>query len=868
MIIFRQWLLILFALVLGGEQTFAASAKEQRAFSSALVAFQDGVYSRAENELDQFVKKFPESTNAPMAVLLQAQAQFKQGKFTNAVATLTLNQPKAGSLADQYDYWIGESRFADGDLVNAAESFNSVVTGYPASRLRLSSVVEAASVYMKLGEWWRVDQLLGQTNGVFAGAAQLDPANELISRGQLILAQAKFEQGNYDGAADVLAQLNSQTLKPDFDWQRAYLLCRIKMATQNWNAALAAATNLQQIARLEKKDDLRAQAVAMRADIYEKMNQPGDAMAAYRENLADGIPAQRQEQAILKIADIAAAQNKFTEAENSLENFLTNFPDSPENDIASLTIGELLLKNFAAQRSQTNLLAEAQSQFDQFISTFTNSAWLGNAYLDRGWCFWLEGNIAESLLDFRAAAQKLSPSPELAVARLKIGDAQFAQGDFSGARENYRSALTLTNFSFVKETLADRALYQELRASLELRDQRGAAEALTKLLRRYPPSNLLHNAELLYGEGLADLGKPAQARVTFETFEQQFPDSPLQPQVELAIAHTYELQGDWANAIAKYQNWLGEFPTNDLNSRVSYSLALSYFYGGDETNALSHFENFVIQFPASEYAPLAQWWIADYFFRQDEYIGAETNYERVYQRWPSSDLVYPAQIMAGRAAAARGGNSDAINYFNNVIADTNCPLDKANEARFALGTTLMRTDSSDTNNPLANFMAATNVFAQIVQLSPTNELAALALGEIGKCDFQISDYVSATNAYAQVIALPAAPSTARCQAKVGIGLALEKMAALSPDDRTSLLELALENYLDVFYSDSGFYRDGEIPDDFWVKTAGLQALPLLKMSGAAETGKFIDRMEQLLPQLKNALETERQKFLQKKHNGV
>jgi len=820
-------------------------------------------------EFAQFVKNFPESTNAAVAVLLESQAQFKQGKFTNAVVLLSGKKATAGNLADEFEYWIGESQFASGNFVGAGQTFESLAQNYPTSHLRLAAVVEAASVDMKLGESWRAEQLLEQTNGVFANAARMDSGNELVSRGRLLLAQAKFEQRNFDGAAAVLAQLDSQTLKLDLDWQRAYLLCRLKLETHDWNAALAATTNLQQIARLEKKDDLRAEAAAMRAGIFEKMNQPDDAMAAYRENLADGVLVDRQRQAILKIAEIAAAQNKFTDAEQSLENFLTKFPDSPEADLASLTIGELHLKDFAAQRSQTNLLAAAHAQFDQFIGTFTNSPFLGNAFLDRGWCFWLEGKFADSLPDFKMAAQKLPSSPELAVAELKMADAQFRQGAFSLSRENYRDALMLTNFSIVTQTLADRALYQELRASLELKDQKGAADALTQLLRRYPPSSLLHNAELLYGEGLADFGKPAAARTTFETFEQQFPDSQLQPQVELAVAHTYELQNDWTNAVAKYQSWLGEFPTNDLRARVSYSLALAYFHAGDETNALASFRNYLVAFPMTEYAPLAQWWIADHFFRAGEFIGAETNYERVYQQWPASELVYPAQIMAGRAAAARTGYPDAIRYFSDVIKDTNCPSDKVNEARFALGTTLMRADSGETNNPLANFLAATNVFAQIVQLSPTNELASLALGEIAKCDLQLGDYAGATNACAQIIAMPSAPVSARCQAKIGIGLALEKMAAQATDgDKTNLLNLARENYLDVFYSDSGFYHDGELPDDFWVKKAGLQALSLLEISGGNEPDKFIDRMEQLLPQLKISLEVERQKILQKKPDGV
>ena len=79
---------------------------------------------------------------------------------------------------------------------------------------------------------------------------------------------------------------------------------------------------------------------------------------------------------------------------------------------------------------------------------------------------------------------------------------------------------------------------------------------------------------------------------------------------------------------------------------------------------------------------------------------------------------------------------------------------------------------------------------------PTNELGALAWSEIGDCDLQLTNYDGATNAYAQVFASPYANISARSQAQIGLGIALEKKAALAAgDDQKALLELALNNYV-------------------------------------------------------------------------
>ena len=79
---------------------------------------------------------------------------------------------------------------------------------------------------------------------------------------------------------------------------------------------------------------------------------------------------------------------------------------------------------------------------------------------------------------------------------------------------------------------------------------------------------------------------------------------------------------------------------------------------------------------------------------------------------------------------------------------------------------------------------------------------------------------------------------------------LEKKAEGLPEEaRITLLNLALNHYLDVVDIQS---------DELWVKKAGLQALPLISIldpDGAKQ--KFFDRLENLLPSLKETLEKKR-----------
>ena len=398
-----------------------------------------------------------------------------------AIALLNARKAGAGHLADQYVYWIGEAQFQNGDLAGGGGDVYFAGARFPRIVPAAPGGGGGGGGARGAGRWPQVGALLQETNGVFQRAAQLDPANELVTRGRLLLAQAALAQKDFGGAVATLASVNPQALEPELGWQLAYLLYQAKLATGDTNAALAATTNLLQIARLGNDESLRGESVALHADVLEQIGLTAEALDAYQENLTNA-PVERQRQAILKITELAVAQGRFSTAEDSLRNFLAQFTNSPAADMALLSLGELHLKDYVARFGGDEPTGRRHpSAFDRFLGTFPNSPLLGKAYLDRGWCgwgAWLAGSTTNSLMDgltnFAAAAQRLPPSEDLAVARFKMGDALFAQTNFTGALENYRAVVDdFTNFPAVMQSLGSRALYQSLRACLELTNTAG-----------------------------------------------------------------------------------------------------------------------------------------------------------------------------------------------------------------------------------------------------------------------------------------------------------------------------------------------------------------------------------------------------------
>lgn len=884
----RKTLLILFALVLGAGQLFAASRVE-RAYTAAVAVFNDGIYDRAESELTRFIEDYESSSHVAEAILLKGQAQYKQGKFTEAIATLSAPKGDWGKLADQYAYWQGESLFGQGDFERAATTFTNLVARFHDSPLCLTATVEAAAAYKQLADWPQLISLLSAPKGVFEKMAAQDGASELVSHGRLLLAQAQFAQGAHDAARVTLGLINPHTLTPDLDWQRANLICQVELGAGNLDAAQTASTNLVDLARMQQgmTPERLAESLALQATVFERLKLWPEAAADWQQNLTNSTtPTNWRQQAILKLADNAVAQNDFTNAMSRLAFFLAQFTNSPATDLAVLTLGELNLRKYVASPAETNYAVTALAAFNQLLATNAATTDLvGKAYLDRGWYYWLVAtgadsalagqNLTNSLEDFKSAVQRLPVSEDLAVAKFKVGDVLFALRDYSGARESYQSVMKeFSNWPRVMQSLGDRALYQIVRTSVKLGEEPAAEQAMNQLIDRFPLSELGDNAELLLAEGLSEMNSSTNAIATFNDFVQRFPDSPLRPQAELDVARAYERSENWPAAIASYTNWLATFPTNDLRlrSQAEYALGWAEFRAGNETNALAQFTDFIAKYQTNSLAPLAQWWVADYYFRQGgtNYAEAEKNYELIFQNtnavWRSSELFYPAQLMAGRAAAGRLGFSDAAKYFSDaansltqLMGETNRTpqLETLNtQALFAYGSVLMRWDSPETNRPFLNFEKAIDVFTNLYIANYTNDLGALALSELGDCNLQIGTLDAATNAYWLVMSSPYASAGLRSRAQVGLGRVLEKMAdAATPAQRDTLLRDALNNYQDVMYEEN--LRDGEVADAFWTKKASLSILPLMTLLNTGDVDKVIGRLEQLLPQLTEMLEKKR-----------
>lgn len=859
-------------LAIGGRLA-AQDSPEAIAFKAAGSVFQDGAYELAERSFSQFVANYPQSPMLAEAILLQARAAMELGRLSDAVTLLNASLTKTGPLADQYRYRIGEAHMRGSNFLAAAESFASVTRDFTNSPLLLEASHEEARARFKVRDFARVVALLQNPDGAFQRAARLRPADAFTARSRLLLGEALFEQQKPAEAEQAVAALEESDLVPDLKWDRQYLLCRILLADRRLAEALTGSTNLISLALGTAQRELQADSFALQASILRQLDRSDDAIQVYTNNLADAVPADRRRLALLNIIDVKLAQEKLTEAAQALDSFLARHPEDAASDVALLTLGEIHLRLHvtstntnvtngaaailpAAFASVTNRLPQAIALFDRVIA-LTNSALRGKAFLNKGWCLWLDQKIDAAATSFKAAVELLPRSEDAAVARFKLADALFAQGDLTNALAHYRAVVEeASSLPRVRTGLLPQASYQIVRTAVQAGDLSTADDAMRKILDDQPDSLLAERSLLLVGQSLNDAREPAQARRLYAEFARRFTTSSLLPRVEFELARTHTDAGDWPAARAGYERWLDRHATHELRSQAEFSLAWSHWRAGSETNALNLFTNFVGHHPTGILAATAQFWVGDHFMRQGDLFNAQSAYQRIVENtnWPVTDityrnLAYRARFAAGRAAFRRqdwNGAGGRNGHFTLLFNDDNCPKHIMAEACLELGNTkifLPLDDESpqqtEIDRALARQAEARRTFEKIPLLFATNQLARhlipVAWGRIGDCSLQLASrdprqYDIATNAYWRVVTNDTASAGLRQMAAHGIGRALalqafdlQTRAGPSPEV-TNLLTAALEQFYNVVLSAGPLAMTD--PDPIWLKEAGLAGAKL------------------------------------------
>jgi TolA-binding protein len=787
------------------------------AFDAAMRAFDASMFARAATELEAMIQQFPDSPLKPAALERAAFAR-------------------------------GEAGLAAGQFKPAAEAFSAFLKDYPASTNRLRGALREAYALQKAGDLAAVKARLEAGDGVFQMAVKAtESPRELVFAGWHLLAEARLGLGDAVGALAALESGKDSARTPEAQWQRERLRHDAARTAGKGEERLAAAEALLGLA-VSLDAVRRAEATSLAARAMEAVGQADRAEALWERNSEASLPAEYQREAVLRIAERLMGRQELAKSRARLERFLTGRPLEPVWHPVRLALGQVLFRQYAAARGTVPLPAEVAAlpgqilgHVDAILTNQPTAELIGPVQYLRGWCLWEEGvgvggaeRLKESEAAFRVAAALLPVSAEQATARFKLGDVALLRKEPEAALTNYLAvAEGYAGDAMVGKELRPFAWQQAVVSAIAATNASAASRAMERLLATSPDAEISGKSALLVGQSLMRQGEGGQGRELLSRFAERFPEAGVTAEVRLALAEGYLADRQWTNVLRELDGWVTRYTNHPALPRAEYDRAMATAEAGMATNAVEQFRTLAQRFATNPLSQTAQLWLGDHFFNQGDFAQAELACIGVITNvhWKGTRAVQQARLKAGQAALERRRATNAVEYLLDLLNDRTSAEEERAPAYFYLGEARLM-ETPGTNTPLSSFASALEAFQGAARFTNAPIVIA-AWGRMAYCHLQMGaqtpvSYMRASELYQRVADSPQAGVAARAKARIGLGIASERMAVGKPIvEATELLERALKNYLDVVLG-SGFLRPGESVPPRILEEAGDAAGRLLE----------------------------------------
>ena len=831
----------------------AQEGAERLAYEAALRDFDLGQWDRAAGSLGAFSSAYPGSS---LRTEVESRLRFAEA----------------------------ERSWAAGDWSGAARSFSNYLAAPTPPPLAAVAAVRLAQCRLKEGDPTAALEILQSGDGPFVRALRQRSDPSLAFRGLLTRAEALRALKKPADAVVVLQEaepMASNLQEKALRWRA--LAGLYEDAGQPAEAARAAEA-WGRILVEEGLPETRAEANALAGRLWRLAGDRTAAEAAHARNLSAETPLDRQREATLALADLAADQSDWTRSRERLENYLASHPEDPNAAEFQLRLGQSLLQQFLSDRGLTNapaggasLLTRAIGQFTEGLKRSPAPPVVGQLRLGRGWALWESldpkdppERIQAAAADFEAALPLLSSGWDASVARFKLADAELRLGNPAKAlkplRELLRDAGTNAR---VQQELVPKALVQTAQAAVGAREPGPAREAAEELIQRRLPEPGIAPSVLTVSQFLADSGDPEAGRTLLRRFLKEYPSGTSAPEAELGLAAIELRARAWSTAVGALDHWIATHPDHPRMPQAEFDRAWAMVQAGLTDNAIARFTEIATRFPTNHISQTASLWLADHYFSQGDFAQAERLCVNLLTNtaWRGSPQWHEARLRAAESARRRQSAASAREQFLELLNDRTTPTQLLPRAYLALGETHVQTPEANDATPVEPYRRALEAFTAAAQFT-NSPVSIAALGRMADCHLQLAtqstnSYAKADELYRRIIASPKADLSTRSKASVGLGVVSEKLAALQPAAAAKpLLEAALNHYLDVV--NGTLSRPGEVPDPWWLKEAGREAGRLLESAGRwREASTLYDRLASELPALKATLELRSRQALQR-----
>jgi len=629
-----------------------ADTKEHELFLVAQKAFDDGFYDVAIRYIEEYLIKYPDSSQQPEAKLLLGQCFFFKSQYLQAFETFQ-SIVKYAEIKDATLFWLGETYLKGADHAQAEKYFKEVINNYASS-------VYAPQAYYSLG-WTFYEQKNYQVaQSTFLSLTLKYPSHHLSEDAFFKAAECNYNLANYDAAIKSFQEYvfrypqstrhdqayfyigESYYYKGSYQNALEYYSKTIEISNNTTLSIMAKVSKgwshlkLRQFEEAEQTLDVALKMAQERnimlddiylgkANLFTEMGKAEEALGAYTEVLAKFPKSTRIAEAYLGKANILYSMQKYSDAINAYQTTIEKFETDPA--------------------------------FQETIE---------KAYFGLAWSHLKHGNIDKSIETFKAVQNKAKSEFVKISALSQIGDA-------------YQDI-------------------NQLDKALEVYDQ---------ILKDFPKNIYTDYIQYRQGITLLKLDKVDAAIFSLQSIPVNFPESKYINDAQYYLAVAYFKNESWGSAKQYAEKFIQKSdPLNEFLAQASYILALSQFNLNDFDGAIKTFEN-IIKDHSSDLSLVmnAELGIAQSLSQQGKTKEAISKFQYIIDKHPKNAVAEESLLLMAEHYLGTSEYDQATRYFLQLIKQFP-DGEKVNFARYELGQTYEREEKLD--EALEQYKSVTN----------------------------------------------------------------------------------------------------------------------------------------------------------------
>ncbi|MCQ2210621.1 MAG: tetratricopeptide repeat protein [Paludibacteraceae bacterium] len=560
----------------------------------------DAVLSSGE----ELLKNDPENVNNQEVHRILGECYYEKKDYKNTIKYLSLYQSESNQVIRSNMYMLGISYYQMGDFVNAINCFQSV-----------TSIEDAMSqnAYLYLGACYVKDENYNNARLCFESAGRMDYEQNVKEEAQynyaLIVYQQSYSPFNESITAFETFLSNFQDSRYK---DRVYnYMVNLYLTTKNYSEAL------KSIQKIENKT----------LPIYEARQRITYSLGVQNYNIG--------------------------EYEEAIKAFDESLQDGKYN--SQLAASSIFWRGEAYYKMKE--YDKASADFAQFVNSVGARSCdeFNLAHYNMGYTYFTQKDYSNALTWFRKYVNMEEKNKTLiADATNRIGDCYFNFRDFDNAQKNYATVYALRGPG------ADYACFQEGFIQGLQKNYNGKISTLNKLIKTFPQSEYIADAEYEIGRSYVMLGESQKAIATYDKLNKEYPHSPLSRKGRLQTGMLYDELNDFGKASSTYKEIINNFPSSAEAKTALESLKNLYFEKDDIQGFADYVEslNGLAKFDKSEQDSLT-YLAAERLFEKGEYERAIASFGNYINKYPNSCFVYDAHFNTANSYYKLGNKEKA-----------------------------------------------------------------------------------------------------------------------------------------------------------------------------------------------------------------